>query len=196
VPIALLLEALDSWLTGGSVTLDTTTVTLVLAQFDRRLWRSKHVRKLLREPSWMPPDLHGTWRMELTKYMQIQDAKDDRDPGCYFIVEQTASEIRVRMLFSDAESSSTRAVLYYHQGDVILDFLYELKPHSRDEPYRRGAASYRLARGCLSGTHWNEWGGRGHTESDAHLRNLCDDFQEAREALGVPPSGQTLGPEG
>jgi SMODS-associating 2TM, beta-strand rich effector domain len=161
----------------GDVGKALSAVLLIVLAFELFLWR------LVRLPG-VPPNLRGTWKMELAPVNGQPTASLARK-GCYLSISQTASTIKARLLFEDGESRVTTATLGDdHLGKSLLLFYdFDPKEPSDRSPRRKGAAALKIIRGELIGSYWNDVGTWGRLTSDGRTKKLHETYDSAAQGV-------------
>jgi hypothetical protein len=160
----------------GDVGKALSAVLLIVLIFELFLWR------VIRLPG-VPPNLRGTWKMQLTPVKGQPTASLARK-GCYLSIRQTASTINARLLFEDGESRVTTATLANDHlgGSLLLFYDFEPTEPSDASPRRKGAASLKIVRGELNGNYWNDVGTWGRLTSDGRTRKPYETYGSAASA--------------
>ena len=186
IALAALASAVVILLTGGkldtslarAVATASTVVILSLVAFDRWLWRWPLARSVHSQPI-----LRGTWKTELrTTYT----GRKDEAIEAYLVVEQTYSEISVRMLFDRSQSESLSADLILDAGRCMLFYIFRSEKSATEpdtNPPNRGAAQLVVARRPglhLEGDYWMERGTRGRVITLGHDPSIYDTFSGAQ----------------
>ena len=153
-------------------------VILLLIIFDRWAWRWPYIHKLVKRPN-----LRGTWKCELRSNY---GGRADEAIESYLVIDQTYTQICVRMLFDRSQSISMSGGLVDEGGRCVLYYVFRseknaLEPDSN--PPARGAADLKVSRKPiigLEGDYWMERGTKGTLVTVGHSTTLYDTFGVAR----------------
>jgi hypothetical protein len=148
--------------------------------FDRWAWRQPGIRRLLNRPV-----LRGTWKCELRSSYEDRAGEVIES---YLVIDQTYTQICVRMLFDRSQSISMSGDLVEEKGRCVLYYVFRseksaLEPDSN--PPARGAADLKVARKptlSLEGDYWMERGTKGALVTVGHSATPFDTFGAARAA--------------
>lgn len=150
-------------------------VVSIVGAYDLLIWR------------WIPlpgrpPRLRGTYKMLLAPTQGQPEASLARKT-CYLRIRQTASTVGAKLLFDDAESVATTALLTKSHGNRTLLLFYDFNPKSPSaaSPRRKGAVALALADGELEGRYWNDVGTWGTLVSEGHTKKLHESFRAAAQ---------------
>lgn len=159
-----------------------TAALVVLAAWDRWLWRLGPVQRI----SSVPPNLSGTWKGTLTSFWNDPEAGTPPPPkDAYLVIRQTASAVSVTMLTDEMKSRSSSSTISGEDGDRTLDYMYLSKPDSRLEHRSRihhGSTSLDLTGRPVSrlrGRYWTNRDSRGELDFRDRVSATADDFESA-----------------
>ena len=127
--------------------------------------------------------LRGTWKCELRS--SYEDRADEVIES-YLVIDQTYTQIGVRMLFDRSQSISMSGDLVDEGGRCVLYYVFRseksaLEPHSN--PPARGAADLKVSRKpslSLEGSSRMERGTKGTVLTVGHTTTLFDTFSAAK----------------
>lgn len=157
-------------------------VTIVLALWETWLWRLPLAQRI---PG-TPRCIRGTWQGVLTTFWVDPVSGKSPDPKkVYLVVRQTASEISVKLLTNESQSSSAFATIKRENGSYELLYLYLNRPDSRYESRSRmhhGSTFLDLSGrpvARMKGRYWTDRDTRGEIDFNGRSSKLADDFDEA-----------------
>jgi hypothetical protein len=153
---------------------------LVLAAFDRWLWRWWPFRLLQKQPI-----VSGTWKGTFTSNY---DAGAGTAPPteAYLVVRQTASTISFTLLTAESSSHTVAATMEQVDGHFVMSGTYVNTPRAliqeRSRP-SRGSASIDVHNGqhlFLEGAYWTDRGTKGELRFDGRADPVVTHFDIAQ----------------
>lgn len=192
VVIVSLVFVAGSWIATGSPNVSLLSsfsiavfaCTVLLLLWDRWIWKWKLAQAI---PG-VSRDLSGTWEAKLDSYWidpatgSTPDAKT-----VYVVIRQTSTTASVALISDESKSKSSLARVVNEGGSWLLHYVYtneprlELRGHS---PIHHGSAVLSVAGSPaqrLEGGYWTDRGSKGQLKLTKRMKNLADDFDEAKE---------------
>ena len=156
--------------------------TLLLAAWDRYLWRLPLAQKLRQ----VPRNLQGTWKGSLESLWVDPSTENVPPPkAVYLVVRQTVSKVSTVLLTDESRSVSSLGLVSTGEGPVALAYLYLNRPDIKHEDRSRmhhGSAALDvtgLPPTRLKGRYWTDRDTRGELDFTERRPGLAEDYDEA-----------------
>lgn len=183
VPVSL------SWL--RYIFIATTVLVLLLAVFDKWLWRQPLVQRWALSWFIKRPDISGTWRATIISTWLDQSTGEVKAPvEGYMVIRQTFSLLSLRLMTSESASE-------FMVAEIIssADNTFQVMGVYRNEPklsvrhrssIHRGSVLLRMIGTpvtALKGDYWTDQNTSGELQLSDRNKELYDDFEAARLAF-------------
>lgn len=170
----------SSWL--GYYSYAVTAATIVLALWNKWIWRWEWVQKLPH----VPRSIRGTWRGTLASTWK--DPKTGQSPPpkpVFLVIRQSATTVSAVLLTEESSSRSTMANLVEDEIGAALTYIYLNRPQVRVEHRSRmhnGSAFLEVSgrpANRLHGRYWTDRDTRGEFNFDQRRAQIAEDFVDA-----------------
>lgn len=170
----------SSWL--GYYSYAVTAATIVLALWNRWIWRWNWVQRLPH----VPRSVRGTWRGTLASaWINPDTGQPPPQKPVFLVVRQSATTISAVLLTDESSSRSTMAKLTEDEIGAALSYIYLNRPKVKVEHRSRmhnGSAFLEVSgrpANRLYGRYWTDRDTRGEFNFDQRCTAIADDFEEA-----------------